>query len=389
MNWDDLQKYVDTTGVDRDAFERGESVIVQIVTDRPEGTVLQQKGYMLDGYDYKPITFDYFVADPVSTIPAEGTEISISIDYQHFSDYVDSDLLNVYLDESCLNCPGLVTVSANAGSVQLLAGDDTLAARLEYDRSGKYTIENSCYFVICSLPLLQCIVDQIPEGTQWWIEGERFLRGKQEVGYNQAFLYTNGNAGNLGVDTAVTKVISQIQYIKNLGDAVVQSQYFKLNNERETNDANAQIYQQSLIMTIISGVCIALVVLMILVSTLRLETQSEKKRYGILQAIGMSKRQRTMELIRRSAVRSLVAVAAAVACYLGWLLIRSASSLAAGESPAAVIGALLTTLATCGLTTPRLFLLLATAFLATFAICFGAKRGLNKCNLMELLHEEE
>ncbi len=391
MDWDDLGRFMDTSGIDKEAYESGESVIVQIASNRLDGT-----SDMVEIYDSETDRLIQLeiakYCDPISTIPEENSDITISIDYKHFRDYSDSCASSLtagpLLDETIFESSGLVNVDVNVGSVQLVESDELLVSLLQYDRSERYSIENYNYFVICALPVLQEIVDQIPEGEQWWIECERFLRGQQDVGYNQAFIYTNMNAGDLGVDTAVSKIISQIVYKAVATYRVVDQKYFQVFNFREINYANAQVYQQSVVMTVISGVCIAVVVLLILVSTLRLETESEKKRYGILQAIGMSRRQRNMELIRKSVVRSVIAIVAAVAAYLAYYLVINISAITAGESAISVLGTMFTTLAGYGLTVPVLLAILAATFLVTFAICFGTKLSLNRYTLMEMLRDE-
>ncbi|MCD7785024.1 MAG: hypothetical protein LUH18_05520 [Oscillospiraceae bacterium] len=387
MDWDDIKNYVDTSGIDREAYESGESVIVQIASDRLDGSEFNVS------VASELTTFETTrYVDPISTVPEENSDLTISIDYSHFSDYGDSltvsAILGPTLDETSLLSSGLVSVDVNVGSLQMVESDELLVSLLEYDRSGRYSLENYSYYVICALPVLQNIVDQIPEGTQWWIENERFLRGQQEVGYNQGFLFTNMNAEELGVDTGVTKLLSQIVYTYTTDYKTEQSQYFKLYNFREINYANAQVYQQSIIMIVVSGVCIAIVVLLILVSTLRLETDSEKRRYGILQAIGMSKRQRNIELARHAIVRSAIAIAVAVVSYLCYYLAMNISVIASGTSLAAVLGTMFTTLAGYGLTVPVLLAILAVAFLATFIICFGSKLTINKYTIMEMLRED-
>ena len=358
MEWEDVQKYADTSGVDKEAFENGESVIVQIVSDSTNAKYA----------------------------PSENSDITITINYEHFEG-MDSYHSPV-LSSSDLSSSALVNIDVNAASVQLVEQDETLVSLLQYDQAGRYSLEGYTYYVICSLPVLQNIVDQIPEGTQWWIEDTSFLRGQQEVGYNQAFVYTSMNAGDLGADTAVSMILDQILYYRDLVGFTQGFTYNKLYNVREINQTNAQVYQQSLIMIIVSGVCIAVVVLLILISTLRLETESEKKRYGILQAIGMSRRQRNIELARRAIIRSVIAIVAAVVCYLGYYLIMNIPAITAGESAISVLATMFATLAGYGLTVPVLLGILAIVFLITFAICFGSKLSLNKYSLMEMLHDE-
>ncbi len=384
MDWDDLQKFADTTGIDREAYESGESVIVQINSDLLDGSTVEES--FVDSMTGNTVKYSWFYAYAVSNIPEAGSDITISVDYDYLGDYGGGSIQ--VFGKNLLDSSTLVSTDVNVGAVQLLSTDSMLVSQLQYDRSERYSLENYNYFVICALPVLQDIVDQIPEGHRWWIQDVRFLTGQQEVGYNQAFIYTNMNAGELGVDTAVTKLLSQIYYEAETPDRIVELEYFKLYNFREINYANAQVYQQSMIMTIISGVCIAVVVLLILVSTLRLETDSEKRRYGILQAIGMSKRQRNIELGRRAAIRSVIAIAVAVVSYLAYYLVMNISVIAEGTSPIAVLGTMFTTLAGYGLTAPVLIGILIIVFLITFAICFGSKLSINKYSIMEMLRED-
>ncbi len=385
MDWDDLQRYVDTTGVDQEAYESGESVIVQIAADRMDGTYYEMEA--INANTGETVTISITESEAVSVVPEENSDITISIDYNHFDSYHTAHG-DTTLYESIFESSGLVSVDVNIGALQLIDSTETLVSLLQYDRSDRYSIENYNYYVICALPVLQEFVDEIPEGTQWWIENERFLRGQQKVGYNQGFIFTNMNAGDLGVDTAVTKLLSQIVYKSSTDLGAFEAAYYKLYNFREINYSNAQVYQQSMIMTMISGLCIAVVVLLILVSTLRLETDGEKRRYGILQAIGMSRRQRNIELGRRAAIRSVIAIAAAVVSYLCYYLVMNISVIVEGTSPAAALGTMFTTLAGYGLTVPVLIGILIIVFLITFAICFGSKLSINKYSIMEMLHED-
>ncbi|MCD7804262.1 MAG: hypothetical protein LUH03_03790, partial [Oscillospiraceae bacterium] len=255
MDWDDLQKFADTTGIDREAYESGESIIVQINSDLLDGSTVEW--YATNSMTGATGMYQIRYSWAVSTIPEAGSDITISVDYDYLGDYGGGSIQ--VFGKDLLDSSTVVSTDVNVGAVQLLSTDSMLVSQLQYDRSERFSLENYNYFVICALPVLQDIVDQIPEGHRWWIQDMRFLTGQQEVGYNQAFIYTNMNAGELGVDTAVTKLLSQIYYEAETLDRIVEQQYFKLYNFREINYANAQVYQQSMIMTIISGVCIAVV----------------------------------------------------------------------------------------------------------------------------------
>ncbi len=354
MDLDDVAKFLDVSDVDETAYENGETVIVQTIQD-------------------------------VGAITSEiGDSVTLSIDYVNDM----SDYFYVFGDDTSglINIPAVVASSQTVSSIT-----ETLPFQMEYFTVTSTSI--SCAgasgamfyndYIICSRSLLQSILNEIPEDKRWEIDGLQFYHGQSEAEYYEALVYTNTNAENLATDTAMSNILKLTK-----DPTMPEFYYYRLNSQRETNYDNAKIYQQSIIMIVVSGVCIAVVVLLILVSTLRLETESEKKRYGILQAIGMSKRQRNMELIRKSIVRSIIAIVAAVAAYLAYYLIMNISAITAGESAMSVLGTMFATLVGYGLTVPVLLAILAATFLVTFAICFGTKLSLNRYTLMEMLHDE-
>ncbi|MCD7889331.1 MAG: ABC transporter permease [Oscillospiraceae bacterium] len=354
MDYEDVTKYLDVSEVDELSYENGESVIVQNVESE-------------------------------SNIPETGDTVTVNIDY--------ANSMGVYGYVLSEDPSELVSISVNVASSQTVPTfKDTLPFTMElisdtYEFAGSGEGILGTSFVICSRSLLQNVLDEIPEGTIWEIYdgGLMFYHGQSEAKYYQALVYTDTNAENLATDTAMSNILKLTK------DPTIYMQdiyYYNLNSQREVNYSNAQVYQQSMIMTMISGVCIAVVVLLILVSTLRLETDSEKRRYGILQAIGMSKRQRNIELGRRAALRSIIAIAVAVVSYLVYYLVMNISVIAEGSSPIAVLGTMFQTLAGYGLTVPVLIGILIIVFLITFAICFGAKLSINKYSIMEMLRED-
>lgn len=70
-----------------------------------------------------------------------------------------------------------------------------------------------------------------------------------------------------------------------------------------------------------SGGCVALVLLFILISTLSLEAEGEKKKYGTLRVIGMSRKQIRRETFLRSLKRCLLAAAVGWLVYGGYALL--------------------------------------------------------------------
>ncbi len=342
MDYDSWSDYIDFSGIDIDSYNKGDSVLLSYTS-----TSFSHSISTSESEDGIAVSVDTSNNSSASNLPSVGADVTLSID---LTDY-DGNYNTVSVD----------TIVAKVGTN-------------EYTKSlGVMTTQS--YDIICSKAFLEKVLASIPEGFEWDSHyGYTWYGGDVTGGFLRVSIYTDLNAEYLSTDKGVANITSNYS--------------LSLDNQRELNSTNVQLNQQSLIMIIVSGVCIAVVVLLILVSTLRLETESEKKRYGILQAIGMSKRQRNMELIRKSVVRSVIAIVAAVVCYLGYYLIMNISTITAGESAISVLATMFATLAGYGLTVPVLLTILAATFLVTFAICFGTKLSLNRYTLMEMLHGE-
>ncbi len=101
----------------------------------------------------------------------------------------------------------------------------------------------------------------------------------------------------------------------------------------------------------------------------------------------MSHRQRNLELIRRSLVRSISAVALAVGSYLGYYLLQSRKATKAMGAKT-VIGWLIEDLNSYGLTNEMMLEILGITLIITFLICLGSKLSINKYTIMEMLRED-
>ncbi len=130
----------------------------------------------------------------------------------------------------------------------------------------------------------------------------------------------------------------------------------------------------------VSCACIAFVALVILSSTIRLETQREKKQYGILQALGMSRRQRNLRLIGTALARSVTSVA------LGWgvcklyAYIKNTGAIVKESTVSIIPNSYMSGIAPVILT--------VVLFIVIFLICYISKSGLNKYTLMEMLRDD-
>lgn len=368
MDSDELENYTDISKVDTEAYDNGESVIIQHH---------EKEGYATyyDSYGKELITTSSLVDTGLLDYIGVGSSVTISIDYS-----------NGYGLPLSAEDEGIISVEAVLCSLEKVdSGDGLRKLADDFSRGSSSDTYSSFYYalndfwrtnVICSREFVNRLIEQVPDGGYWTPlnAGYRF-KNDGSMEYTYAYIYTDANANFYATDAAITNIAKE-------------NSSLSMVNRREYISSNTQVYLQSVITLLVSGICIALVVLLILLSTLRLEAESERRHYGILQAIGMSKRQRNLEIMRKSAVRGIVSVVVSVVCYLGYYLIMNASALAEGTSPITLLGNMFTTLSVYGLTAPVLAMILLALFLVVFLICFISKLGLNRLHIMDMLNTE-
>ncbi|MCD7771811.1 MAG: ABC transporter permease [Oscillospiraceae bacterium] len=367
LDSDELANLVDLSSVDTAAYDNGESVIIQY----------SDNDYSVEYYSPN-ITTSSIVEAGLSDSLEIGSNVTISIRYGSNITGVPS------LDD--VNGDDVISLDVAIGNVEIV--DDSYGLRNLNDdfkrgsatnvyTSFEYVLAKYDYSVIlCSRAFVERLIEQIPDNYFWYPSVTSYrLRKGDSMEYTSAYIYCNAGANFYATDAAMTNIAHD-----NVGLSLV--------NRREYITSNTQVYLQSIITLLVSGICIAAVVLLILLTTLRLEAESERRHYGILQALGMSRRQRNLEIMRKSAVRGIVSVAASVVCYLAYYLIINASMLADGTSPITVIETLFESLAVYRLTTPMIAIILLALFLVIFLICLISKLGLNKLHIMDMLNTE-
>ncbi|MCD7771372.1 MAG: ABC transporter permease [Oscillospiraceae bacterium] len=229
----------------------------------------------------------------------------------------------------------------------------------------------STYDVVCSKAFLQKLIDALPGGSVSYY-GDVFESGDTAV-FKNAYAFADSNASYLSTDTAIS--------------SYVHSRGWGISNYREKYSAQLQSFSQTLILLFVAGAAIGIVTLIILSSTIRLETEREKKHYGVLQAIGMSKRQRDLRLAGTALLRSLAALAIGWAVFILRLIVSYWSSIKAGATVWSVIKSYMDNIIL--LSSPATLVLVnLVTFAVVFVICYASKLGLNKYRLMELLGSE-
>ena len=162
------------------------------------------------------------------------------------------------------------------------------------DRSGLFWLYDS-YTIICSEAFLERLLDVLGPGEAW----HEFRQGAP-YGYEQVYVFADQNAGYLSTDAVLAELCSR--------------EAFQLNAEmRAVKQTVIQQDTQTLILLISGGGCTALVLLLILGNTLSMEAERQKRSCGILQALGMSRKQLRRSQVGTALGRSILAAA------LGWL----------------------------------------------------------------------
>ena len=187
---------------------------------------------------------------------------------------------------------------------KLLTKNVSIAAVAEFDHEKTNLILTGAYqpyTVFCSDEFLKNILTECEPGSLCgsFVTGDKNAV-EAEYGCNTANVYTDLNAGYVSTDSVLAEITAK--------------QSISMNNNREQYAAYIQEDLQKLILIYSGCGCIALVMLLLIGNILTLEAEGEEREFGILRALGMSKRQLRWQLNCRAALRG----AAAVLC--GWLV---------------------------------------------------------------------
>ena len=158
------------------------------------------------------------------------------------------------------------------------------------------------YTIFCSESFLKQLLASMEEGQQW----DKYIAG-EEFGYDRVYVGVDLNSDYLSTDVAMAELCEENE--------------LTCDNRRQEFQSLVQENVQTLILLYASGICIALVALLILTSALSLEAEQEKRHFGILRAIGMSKRQMRRKFFTKALMRSLTAVVIGWVLYGGYLII--------------------------------------------------------------------
>ena len=337
-------------GVDLDAYRRGELAVL-VVAVRQDGTA-------------------YFTTE-IREKNAEGETVYSSVTTEAevtaaAGDTLELELAAVLREEAA---DGSESMQAQTLQIPTVVG---AVAEYGYGSEQNFGLPfgaNGLYSVLVSPGYIQRVLDALPEGSQL---GPYQAGGR--MGFEELYLFADANAEYLFTDNAV----AQLAYQYNLGIGIFRTMYA----------ADIQGYLQTMLTLAGTGVCIGLIAALLLLSTLELEAQRERRRYGILRALGMSRRQQNLALARQAALQAVTAIAVSCGIYVAFgvrdaILVYQRNE----EAVPAILQLLVRQLENLRYTWFFPLLLLG-EFLLIVALYFAAKGRLYKLNLMEMLSQE-
>lgn len=324
------------SGFDEEAFEEGKTALVTFITE-----------------DDGKITFDGTVYEDTGL--EKGDTISL-----RFYDRNSEDIKN----------PSL----ASEHSLKLVAQPVQRKLR---EGAGKGYIGSygAHYNILVSDNFMQKVLDESKDA-----EVSSHYTGGNVYGDSSAEVYTSVNAKYLSTDYLVA------QTAKGYGTA--------LDNNREEVSVQVLSHLQNLLLICVCGGCIGLTLLLLLWNLITLAARYECRKYGILQAIGMSKKQMNAEILKKGVVTGICSLFLAFffyGCYFvikEWLKVRYVVE-NFGDNYTLKEGMASTYyyLETCGVSLGKI-ILFAVSILTFFLILFyWCNRILIKTALMEKLKQ--
>ena len=268
-----------------------------------------------------------------------------------------------YLEEEYIFPQSQITLSVCSISGECLAESETDVFVMQIpDKSMNRALAGlwEPYTIFCSESYLKQLLASMEPGQQW----DKYIAG-EEFGYDRVYVGVDLNSDYLSTDVAMADLCKENELI--------------FDNRRQEFQALVQENVQTLILLYSSGICIALVALLILASALSLEAEQEKRHFGILRAIGMSKRQLRSRIFTKALMRSVTAVVIGWVLYGGYLAIRNMTAYPEDYSNAVdALASAVRDLAGFGCDYPRTLLISGICLFVPLAISLLAKRRLMK-----------
>lgn len=335
-------------GVDLDAYRRGD-VAVLVVAVQEDGTAGITTTVQTQNEAGETVYSDVTATAEVTAKPGDTLALSLDAAIRQETDGGET------FQPETLHIPTGVGAVATYGAKEQNFG-------LPFGMDFLYT-------VLISPGYVQRVLDTLPEGSQmdsYWAGGR--------MGFERIYLFTDLNAEYLSTDNAMTQVANQYN--------------LTMGNIRTMYAASIQGYLQTMLTLTGSGVCIGLIAALILFSTMELEAQRERKRYGILRALGMSQRQQNLAQAKQATIQAVTAIVIGCGFYVAFGVRDAILNYQQQEAAVPALGQILVSQLQTLRYTWFFPLLLLGEFLLLFGLYFGAKGRLYKQDLMDMLSQE-
>ena len=348
--------------VDLEAYNRGEQAVLVVYAKRDGTATTTEVVYGPDNPDGTRTVEDTIVHE-CDVTAAAGDAITCTMEVSLYSEepYVTESGMLVdwpHFDPDTREVPVVV------GALETI--------NIDYGEGQNFGFPfgiETLYSVLVAPAFVTRVLEQMPEGSTL----NPYVVGMSD-GFDTVYLFADLNAEFLSTDKAVAELARQHGMV--------------MGNSREHYVASIQGYLQTMLTIASSGICICLIAALLLRSTLELEAQRERRRYGILRALGMSRRQQNLALARQAALQAVTALVVSCGIYVAFgvrdaILVYQRNE----EAVPAILQLLVRQLENLRYTWFFPLLLLG-EFLLIVALYFAAKGRLYKLNLMEMLSQE-
>lgn len=270
---EDWDYYLDfeKLSIDREAFRTGEEIVV-LFSVNTYGEVA------VNGKNYKDVGIK------------KGDEIQCDI---YGSPFEKDSAGNV---SPAAKTEKMFTFQTRVGEVLKIV-DEEITNPLQFFATAPYT-------VLCSSDALSGILGKLPEGNCVF----PYETGK-EFGYSQGEMYASENAGFLSTDVIAADIFGK--------------NHVPVESVREENTVIRQDLQNKLILYAAGGGTVIFITFLMLWNMLSLSAEDEKRKTGILMAIGLSEKQVRKRILTEALTLGAVSVLAGFLLFGGYLYLYS------------------------------------------------------------------
>lgn len=182
--------------------------------------------------------------------------------------------------------------------------------RIPQEASGNGGHVHDPYTVVLSAAGLQKALDAMPAGAVWDAPDREGMGSTYYFGY-QADAPAGFETINLWADMRSNLQLTD----RMVSDLTKKHKLGFMNNRTQISVQDQEQVQVIVLLYAVSG-CVAVTALLILAGSMALETVEEQKKFTLLRAIGMSRRQMTGRVLGKAAARAFTALAGGGLLYL-------------------------------------------------------------------------